>query len=45
MKKKFNLHHNFGDVVQSNRTNLADGNDNIADQARKTSAVLSGSVN
>ena len=28
------------DVVQSKRTNLADGNDNIADQARKRSAVL-----
>ena len=39
-EKKLNLHHNFGDVVQSKRTNLADGNDNIADQARKRSAVL-----
>ena len=28
------------DVVQSNRTNLADGNDNIADQTSKRSAVL-----
>ena len=28
------------DVVQSNSTNLADGNDNIADQARKRFAVL-----
>ena len=28
------------DVVQSKRKYLADGNDNIADQASKTSAVL-----
>ena len=28
------------DVVQSNRTYLADGNDNIADQASKSSALL-----
>ena len=28
------------DVVQSKRTNLADGNDNIADQAGKTSALI-----
>ena len=33
-EKKLNLHRNFVDVVQSKRTNLADGNDNIADQAR-----------
>ena len=39
-KKTLNLHHNFVDVVQSKRKYLADGNDNIADQARKTSAVL-----
>ena len=39
-KKTLNLHRNFVDVVQSNRTNLADGNDNITDQARKRSAVL-----
>jgi hypothetical protein len=39
-KKTLNLHHNFVDVVQSKRTNLADGNDNIADQASKTSALL-----
>ena len=39
-KKTLNLHRNFVDVVQSKRTNLADGNDNIADQASKTSAVL-----
>ena len=39
-KKQLNLHCNFVDVVQSNRTNLADGNDNIADQARKRSTVL-----
>ena len=39
-EKKLNLHRNFVDVVQSKRTNLADGNDNIADQARKRSAVL-----
>ena len=39
-EKKLNLHHNFVDVVQSKRKNLADSNDNIADQASKTSAVL-----
>jgi hypothetical protein len=39
-KKTLNLHHNFVDVVQSKRTNLADGNDNIADQASKWSAVI-----
>ena len=39
-KKQLNLHCNFVDVVQSKRTNLADGNDNIADQASKTSALL-----
>ena len=39
-EKKLNLHCNFVDVVQSKRTNLADGNDNIADQSRKRSAVL-----
>ena len=39
-KKTLNLHCNFVDVVQSKRTYLADGNDNIADQARKRSAVL-----
>ena len=39
-KKTLNLHRNFGDVVQSKRKYLADGNDNIADQARKRSAVL-----
>ena len=39
-EKKLNLHHNFVDVVQSKRTNLADGNDNIADQAGKTSALI-----
>jgi hypothetical protein len=38
-KMTLNLHHNFVDVVQSKRTNIADGNDNIADQASKTSAV------
>ena len=38
--KKLNLHHNFVDVVQSKRKYLADRNDNIADQARKRSAVL-----
>ena len=30
-EKKLNLHRNFVDVVQSKRTNLADGNDNTAD--------------
>jgi hypothetical protein len=39
-KKTLNLHHNFVDVVQSKRTYIADGNDNIADQASKTSALL-----
>jgi hypothetical protein len=39
-KKQLNLHHNFVDVVQSKMTSLADGNDNIADQASKTSSVL-----
>ena len=39
-KKQLNLHCNFVDVVQSKRKYLADGNDNIADQARKRSAVL-----
>ena len=39
-KKTLNLHRNFVDVVQSKRTNLADRNDIIADQASKTSAVL-----
>ena len=39
-EKKLNLHHNFVDVVQSKRKYLADGNDNIADQTSKTSAVL-----
>ena len=39
-EKKLNLHCNFVDVVQSKRLYVADGNDNIADQARKRSAVL-----
>ena len=39
-EKQLNLHCNFVDVVQSKRTNLADGNDNNADQASKRSAVL-----
>ena len=39
-EKKLNLHCNFVDVVQSKRKNLADGNDNIADQTSKRSAVL-----
>ena len=39
-KKQLNLHCNFVDVVQSKRKYLADGNDNIADQASKTSALL-----
>ena len=39
-EKKLNLHHNFVDVVQSKRKYLADGNDNIADQASKRSALL-----
>ena len=39
-KSQLNLHCNFVDVVQSNRTNLADGNDIIADWTSKRSAVL-----
>jgi hypothetical protein len=39
-KKTLNLHHNFVDVVQSKRKYIADSNDNIADQASKTSSVL-----
>jgi hypothetical protein len=39
-KKTLSLHHNFVDVVQLKRKYLADGNDNIADQASKTSALL-----
>ena len=39
-KKQLNLHHNFVDVAQSKRKYLADRNDIIADQTRKTSAVL-----
>ena len=39
-KKKLSLHNNFVDVVQSKRKYLADGNDNIADQASKRSALL-----
>ena len=39
-EKKLNLHHNFADIVQSKRKYLADRNDNIADQASKTSALL-----
>ena len=39
-EKVLNLHRNFVDVVQSNRTNLADRNNNIADQTSKRSAVL-----
>jgi hypothetical protein len=39
-RKTLNLHCNFVDAVQSKRKYLADGNDNIADQASKTSAVL-----
>jgi hypothetical protein len=39
-KKTLNLHHNFVDVVQSKKKYLADRNDNIADQASKTSALL-----
>jgi hypothetical protein len=39
-KETLNLHHNFVDVVQSKRKYLADGNDNIADQTSKTSALL-----
>ena len=35
-----NLHCNFVDFIQSKRTNLADGNDNIADKTSKRSAVL-----
>jgi hypothetical protein len=39
-KKTLSLHFNFVDVVQSKRTNIADRNDNIADQTIKRSAVL-----
>ena len=39
-KKQLNLHCNFVDVIQSKRKNLADGNDIIADQTSKRSAVL-----
>jgi hypothetical protein len=39
-KETLNLHHNFVDVVQSKRKYIADGNDNIANQATKISAVL-----
>jgi hypothetical protein len=39
-KKTLNLHCNFVDVIQSKRKYIADGNDNIADQASKTSALL-----
>ena len=39
-EKEVNLYSNYVDVVQSKRKYLADGNDNIADQASKTSAVL-----
>jgi hypothetical protein len=39
-KKTLNLHLSFVDVVQSKRKYIADGNDNIADQASKTSALL-----
>ena len=39
-EKTLSLHHNFVDVVQSKRKYLADGYDNIADQAIKTSALL-----
>ena len=39
-KRQLNLHCNFVDVVQSKRKYLADGNDNIADQASIRSAVL-----
>ena len=39
-EKKLNLHHNFVDVIQSKRKNLADRNDIIADQTSKRSAVL-----
>ena len=39
-EKKLNLHRNFVDVIQSKRKYIAVGNDNIADQASKTSAVL-----
>jgi hypothetical protein len=38
-KMTLNLHHNFVDDVQSKRKYLVDRNDNIADQASKTSAV------
>ena len=39
-EKEVNLYSNYVDVVQSKRKYLADRNDNIADQASKTSAVL-----
>ena len=39
-EKKLNLHCNFVDVVESKRKYLTDGNDNIADQTNKTSALL-----
>jgi hypothetical protein len=39
-EKKLNLHCNFVNVVQSKRKYLADGNDNIADQASNLSALL-----
>jgi hypothetical protein len=39
-KKTLNLHHNFVDGVQSKSKYLADGNDNIAHQTSKTSALL-----
>jgi hypothetical protein len=38
--RQLNLPCNFVDVVQSKRKNLADRNDNIADQASKASTVL-----
>ena len=40
-KKKLNLHCNFVDVVQSKRTNLADGNDNIASSSFIASSFIS----
>ena len=39
-RKQLNLHCNFVDVVQSKRKYLADGNDIIADQTSKRSALL-----
>ena len=39
-KTMLNLHCNFVGVVQSKRKYLADGNDNIAYQTSKSSAVL-----